>query len=182
MIVRVVPHDPNWSGLFGIECGRIADALGDIVAALHHIGSTAVPGIPAKPIIDMLLEVSDLGELDRRAPRMESLGYEAKGEFGIPGRRYFRRDDEHRVRTHQMHAFHFGSEDVVRHLAFRDYMIAHPQIAQSYGDLKRQLAARFPSDMEAYMDGKDAFVKEHQAKALSWRAAWCVGRKNHERD
>jgi GrpB-like predicted nucleotidyltransferase (UPF0157 family) len=182
MIVRVVPHDPNWSGLFGIECGRIADALGDIVAALHHIGSTAVPGIPAKPIIDMLLEVSDLGELDRRAPRMESLGYEAKGEFGIPGRRYFRRDDEHRVRTHQMHAFHFGSEDVVRHLAFRDYMIAHPQIAQSYGDLKRQLAARFPSDIEAYMDGKDAFVKEHQAKALSWRAACGVGRKNHERD
>lgn len=141
------------------------------MAALHHIGSTAVPGIPAKPIVDILLEVSDLAELDRRASRMESLGYEAKGEFGIPGRRYFRRDDQHGVRTHQVHAFAVGSEDAVRHLAFRDYMIAHPQIAQSYGDLKLQLARRFPSDIEAYMDGKDGFVKEHQAKALLWRAS-----------
>lgn len=171
MIVRVVSHDPNWPARFEIERGRIAGALGDIVAALHHIGSTAVPGIPAKPIIDILLEVSDLGELDRRAPRMESLGYEVKGEFGIPGRRYFRRDDEHRVRTHQVHAFGLGSEDAVRHLAFRDYMIAHPQIAQSYGGLKQQLAERFPGDIEAYMDGKDRFVKEHQAKALFWRAS-----------
>jgi GrpB-like predicted nucleotidyltransferase (UPF0157 family) len=102
---------------------------------------------------------------------MEWLGYEAKGEFGIAGRRYFRRDDERGVRTHQVHAFAIGSEDIVRHLAFRDYIIAHPQIARLYGELKRQLAERHPNDSGAYSEAKDVFVKEHQSKALLWHAS-----------
>ena len=102
---------------------------------------------------------------------MEALGYEAKGEFGIAGRRYYRRDDERGDRTHQVHAFAFGNENIVRHLAFRDYMIAHPKIAEMYGDLKVRLAAHHPEDIGAYSEGKDAFVKEHLAKALLWRAA-----------
>ena len=171
MIVRVVPHDPDWPYLFALERDRIKLTLGDLVVALHHIGSTAVPRIPAKPIIDILLEVSDLAELDRRSSRMETLGYEAKGEFGIPGRRYFRCDNERGLRTHQVHAFRFGTEDVVRHLAFRDYMIAHPQISQAYGELKQRLAARFPNDMGTYSSGKHDFVKQHETKALAWRAS-----------
>lgn len=171
MIVRVVPYDSAWSHNFERERGRIEAALGNVVVALHHIGSTAIPGILAKPIIDILLEAPNLAELDRRASRVEALGYEAKGEFGISGRRYFRRDDAQGVRTHQVHAFAFDNEDVVRHLAFRDYMIAHPQIAQLYGELKRQLAARHPNDIAAYSEAKDGFVKEHQAKALLWRAS-----------
>lgn len=171
MIVRVVPYDFGWPRLFELERGRIEFALGNAVVALHHIGSTAIPGIPAKPIIDILLEASSLAEVDRRAPRMESLGYEAKGEFGIAGRRYFRRDDEWGVRTHQVHAFAVGNEDIVRHLAFRDYMIAHPQIARLYGELKRQLAERHPNDMGAYSEAKDGFVREHQSKALLWHAS-----------
>ena len=94
MIVRVVPYDSDWSRYFELERGRIEAALGDVVVALHHIGSTAVPGLLAKPVIDILLETSNLAELDRRTPDMEALGYEAKGEFGIAGRRYYRRDDE----------------------------------------------------------------------------------------
>jgi GrpB-like predicted nucleotidyltransferase (UPF0157 family) len=179
MIVRVVPHDFGWARSFELERGRIERALGDVVVLLHHIGSTAVPGICAKPIIDILLEASDLADLDRRAPDMEALGYEPKGEFGIPGRRYFRRDDEQGVRTHQVHAFAAGNENIIRHLAFRDYLIAHPQIAQEYGVLKERLAARFPDDIDAYSSGKDGFVKEHQAKALLWRAnrpTACSGR------
>jgi GrpB-like predicted nucleotidyltransferase (UPF0157 family) len=171
VIVRVVPYDPAWSHHFELERGRVEAALGDVALALHHIGSTAIPGIQAKPIIDMLLEVSSLAELDRRTRRMESLGYEAKGEFGIAGRRYFRRDDERGVRTHQVHAFAVGSEDIVRHLVFRDYMIAHPQIARLYGELKGQLAARHPNDIGAYSQAKDGFVKEHQSKALLWHAS-----------
>ena len=171
MLVRVVPYDSSWSHRFDLERDRVASALGDIVVALHHIGSTAVPGIRAKPIIDILLEVTDQAELDRRSSRMESLGYEAKGEFGIPGRRYFRRNDAKGIRTHQVHAFAFGSGEALRHLAFRDYLIAHPRIAESYGDLKQQLAAQFPHDIEAYSNGKDGFVKEHEAKALLWRAS-----------
>ena len=154
MLVRVVPYDPSWLHRFDLERDRVANALGDIVVALHHIGST-----------------TDQAERDRRSPRIESLGYEAKGEFGIPGRRYFRRDDANGIRTHQVHAFAFDSGEVLRHLAFRDYLIANPQVAESYGDLKEQLAARFPHDIEAYSHGKDGFVKEHEAKALLWRAS-----------
>jgi GrpB-like predicted nucleotidyltransferase (UPF0157 family) len=170
MHVRVLPYDSSWPQRFDLERERVASALGDIVIALHHIGSTAVPGIRAKPIIDLLLEVTDQAELDRCSSRMESLGYEAKGEFGIPGRRYFRRNDANGERTHQVHAFAFGSGEVLRHLAFRDYLIANPEIAESYGDLKQRLAASFPNDIEGYSNGKDRFMKEHEAKALLWRA------------
>ena len=148
---------------------HIQRALGDIVANLHHIGSTAIPNIFAKPIIDILLEVDDLAELDDRSSAMKELGYEAMGEYGISGRRYFSKDNAARIRTHQVHAFEAKSPGVERHLAFCDYMIAHPAEAQIYGELKRRLARAHPDDIEAYMDGKDAYVKEHEAKAITWR-------------
>jgi len=90
------------------------------------------------------------------------------GEFGIPGRRYFRKNDAMGNRTHQIHAFEVGSSGAVRHLAFRDYLIAHPEAAQAYGALKEQLAAQHPVDFEAYMDGKNAFIQENEAKAVVW--------------
>jgi GrpB-like predicted nucleotidyltransferase (UPF0157 family) len=140
-----------------------------MVASLHHIGSTAIPGIFAKPIIDILLEVDDIIRLDVQRAAMEQLGYEAMGEFGIPGRRYFRRDNASDIRTHQVHAFQSGSPEIERHLAFRDYMNAHPEAAQAYSLLKQRLAGEHPDDMEAYMDGKDPFIKEHLAQAIAWQ-------------
>ena len=91
------------------------------------------------------------------------------GEFGIPGRRYFRKRNHLGVRTHHVHAFQTRNPEIERHLAFRDYMIAHPMDAQAYGALKRELARVYPHDRQAYMDGKDKFVKEHEARALRWR-------------
>ena len=170
-MIRVAPHDPAWSAAFDVEAMRIRDAAGDVVVRLHHIGSTAIPGIHAKPVIDMLLEVASLAGLDIRISALEALGYEALGEFGIAGRRYFRRDDADGVRTHQLHAFVAGGADVVRHLAFRDYMRAHPAIADDYGALKQRLAEAHPHDMAAYIDGKDAFVSEHERRAVLWAAA-----------
>jgi GrpB-like predicted nucleotidyltransferase (UPF0157 family) len=168
MRYRVVAHDPEWKQRFDAEAERIRAVLGHTVVALHHIGSTAIPGISAKPIIDGLLEVNDLSALDDQASAMEELGYEVMGEFGIPGRRYFRKDDAHGDRTHQLHAFVIGSADIVRHLAFRDYLIANPEQAQAYSALKENLAAKHPQDFEAYIQGKDAFVKDREAKALAW--------------
>lgn len=156
----MVPHDPRWRREFEQEAERISAAAGSNAVAVHHVGSTAIPTVYAKPVIDLLLVVRDLAALDERQPRMEALGYEARGEYGIPGRRFFRRDDEHGDRTHQIHAFEDGSPQIARHLAFRDYMIAHPETAQSYSDLKRELAAKHPEDIEAYMDGKDEFIQE----------------------
>ena len=167
--IVVVPYDPAWQGEFETESKRILHALGNNVVSVHHIGSTAIPGIFAKPIIDILLEVNDLVRLDDETGAMQELGYEAMGEFGIPGRRYFRKSDRSGVRTHHVHAFQTGSPEIERHLAFRDYMIAHPTAARAYGALKRELARAYPHDRQAYVDGKDEFVKEHEAKALSWR-------------
>ncbi len=171
MRIQVVAHDPAWRGEFEAEARNITRALGDHVVRLHHIGSTAIPGIFAKPIIDFLMEVENIVELDDRSSVMEELGYEAMGEFGIPGRRYFRKNNASGVRTHQVHAFEADSTGVERHLAFRDYMIANPVKAQAYSNLKRKLAKEHPDDIEAYMDGKDPFIKEYEAKAIAWRTS-----------
>lgn len=168
MHYKVVPPSPEWKRKYAIEAEAITRVLHGLAMTLHHIGSTAIPGISAKPIIDILMEVNDLDVLDQRSADMERLGYGAMGEFGIPGRRYFRKNDGSGIRTHQLHAFQTGSSGAVRHVAFRDYMIAHPAAAQAYGVLKETLARQHPDDFEAYMDGKDAFIQEHEAKALAW--------------
>ncbi len=167
MRIHMVPHDPKWRQEFDSEAARITDVLGSSVVDVHHMGSTAIPSIYAKPVIDILLVVQSHADLDKKTPLIEALGYKAFGEFGIPTRRYFRRDNAFGDRTHQIHAFEAGSPQITRHLAFRDYMIAHPDTAQAYSDLKRELAAQHPNDSEAYMDGKDAFIQEIDRQASS---------------
>jgi len=169
--VEVVPHDPRWRAAFAAEAQQVAAALGANVVAVHHIGSTAIPDIYAKPVVDLLVEVRDVAEVDGRSSAMESLGYEVMGEYGIPGRRYFRKETPEGVRTHHVHAFEAGSSEVERHLAFRDYMIAHPADAQRYSELKRKLAEEHPQSFDEYMDGKDGFIKEMDRRAARWHAS-----------
>jgi GrpB-like predicted nucleotidyltransferase (UPF0157 family) len=167
--VEVSEHNPRWKNEFESEAQLIRRALSSEIVAIHHIGSTSVPGIAAKPIIDILLEVRDVAALEAKATAMESLGYEVMGEFGIPGRRYFRKDDASGRRTHHVHAFAAGSSEAVRHLAFRDYLIAHPDDARAYSELKRSLAESYANDADAYMDGKDDFIKQIDQEAARWR-------------
>ncbi|MGG6238477.1 GrpB family protein [Nodosilinea sp. AN01ver1] len=167
--VQVHPPNSRWSEDFTAEAARIALALGDNVVQVHHIGSTAIPNIYAKPVIDLLVEVNDINQVDGCNVAMISLGYEVMGEFGLPGRRYFRKDNAEGDRTHHAHTFQTGSFEIVRHLAFRDFMIAHPDCAQQYSDLKRALAAEYAEDIDGYMDGKDSFVKAMEQRALQWR-------------
>ncbi|MGA9994006.1 MAG: GrpB family protein [Pyrinomonadaceae bacterium] len=169
--VEVVPHNPQWRDAFEAEAKQVADALGENVVAIHHIGSTAIPNIYAKPVVDLLVEVRDITEVDGRSSAMESLGYEVMGEYGIPGRRYFRKDNREGIRTHNIHAFGAGSVEVERHLAFRDYMIAHPVDAEKYSELKRKLALEHPQSIDGYMDGKDGFIKEMDRRAAQWRTS-----------
>jgi GrpB-like predicted nucleotidyltransferase (UPF0157 family) len=166
--VAVLPHDPQWCEKFDVEAQLIKDAMGKNVVAIHHIGSTAIPGIYAKPIIDMLVEVKNLTAVDLHNTSMRSLGYEVMGEFGIPGRRFFKKDNQQGIRTHHIHSFIAGSAQVKRHLAFRDYMIAHEVEAQRYSELKRKLAIEYPTNIDNYMDGKDGFIKEIDQKAAQW--------------
>ena len=167
--VEVVPHNPKWHEAYQLESQRIINALDDNVVAVHHIGSTAIAGIYAKPIIDILVEVKDLSKLDGHSST-ECLGYEAMGEFGIRERRYFIKYDSDDQRTHHIHIFKAGSPQVERHLAFRDYMRYHSESAKEYSSLKQQLAAKHPQDIDKYMDGKDEFIKLIDCQAAQWRS------------
>ncbi|WP_197480121.1 GrpB family protein [Anabaena sp. 4-3] len=170
MKVEVLPHNPIWRSKFEDEAKLIAPVFGDNLVAIHHIGSTAIPHIYAKPIIDILVEVKDIIKVDEQSSAMTALGYAVMGEFGIPGRRYFRKDDATGKRTHHVHTFEVCTPEVKRHLAFRDYMIAHPEIAQKYSELKRQLVQQYLNDINGYMDGKDGFIKEMEKTALIWKS------------
>ncbi len=130
-------------------------------------------GLAAKPIIDLMLEVQSVSELDEHNAAFESLGYEVMGEFGIPGRRYFRKG--RKLRTHQIHAFKVGSLHVARHLAFCDYLRSHPAVRKAYGQLKLQVARECENDIDRYCDGKDGFVKKHEALALAWAKQKALG-------
>lgn len=165
MKVVVTDYNPEWEKEFDREAEKLREAFGGGLVAVHHIGSTSVPGLAAKPIIDIMPVVKDIAEADRAAPALEKLGYEGLGEYGIPGRRYFRKGGDNR--THQLHVFAESSaSEIARHLAFRDYLRRHPGEATEYGILKRALAKKFPGDIEGYCDGKDAFVKATEREAM----------------
>lgn len=166
--VEVVPHNANWHSAFEDESQQVAVALGKNLVAIYHIGSTAIATIHAKPIIDMLIAVEDITEVDQRNASMQALGYEVMGEFGIAGRRFFRKDNQVGIRTHHIHTFEVGSTQINRHLAFRDYMRSHPEDAQRYSELKQSLAKQYPDNIEGYMDGKSEFIKEIDKKAQLW--------------
>ncbi|SMO44929.1 GrpB family protein [Melghirimyces algeriensis] len=172
--VTIVPYQPEWPQRFEREAEWWSRLLGDNLVAIHHIGSTSVPGLSAKPIIDMMPVVQDLGEVDACNDAVQEYGYEPKGEWGISGRRFFYKGGEDR--THHVHVFKQGSPDVHRHLAFRDYLRAHPDIADQYGSLKQRLARDYPTDIIAYMDGKDPFIKGVEQKALRWatQSRWMI--------
>lgn len=177
MNITVVTYDPQWGEDYAKEKTALSTNLGDILIQAHHIGSTAVKDLSAKPIIDILIEVTSLQLLDQNNDKIAALGYEAMGEYGIPGRRYFRKGGDQR--THQIHAFLAGDFHVLRHLAFRDYLIANRSIAIEYDKLKRELAQKHPEDLEAYCDGKDSFVKHYEAKAVESTMAEQADPLNH---
>lgn len=167
--VYVVDYDPGWPARFEGEERAIRAALRAPIVAFHHIGSTSVVGLKAKPIIDMLIEVARVEALDDEVETMVGLGYHPWGENGIAGRRYFSKGSA-QERTHNLHAFGTGDGNLARHLAFRDYLRAHPDVATEYGALKSRLAAAANNDIEVYMQGKHAFIVEHEARALAWCA------------
>ena len=165
--VVVTPYNPAWPAQFAAEAAVLRAELGDLALAIHHVGSTSVPGLAAKPVIDIMPTVRDIRAVDRHLSGMAALGYAPRGEYGLPGRRYFSKDSDG-VRSHHVHMYAVDNPEVVRHLAFRDYLRAHPVVAQQYGDLKLALAQAHPADIDAYMDGKDAFIKAVEIQAMRW--------------
>jgi GrpB-like predicted nucleotidyltransferase (UPF0157 family) len=168
-MIEVLPYDPSWPMIYRAEVVQVATVLGSNVVAAHHIGSTAVPGLAAKPTIDILLVVRELEALDACNPALADLGYQAKGEHGILGRRYFSKKEGDRHLFH-IHAYAEGHTDINRHLNFRDYLIAHPGAALDYQILKQALAVQFRDAPAEYTAGKADFIREIEIRAAAWQA------------
>jgi GrpB-like predicted nucleotidyltransferase (UPF0157 family)/GNAT superfamily N-acetyltransferase len=161
-VIEVVSYRSEWPDLFEAEAKLIKQALGDNCVTVHHIGSTSVPGLASKPIIDMLPVVKDIKGVDQTTSAMEGLGYEARNEFGIPFRRYFQKGGIER--THNVHVFEEGNPEIDRHLKFSDWMRAHTNDRDAYSKLKKELALKFPRDIMSYCQGKDDFIAAIDAK------------------
>lgn len=166
-IIEVVPHNPEWNADFLKAREEITQVLCDEVICINHIGSTAIPGIYAKPIIDVLIGVKSIGKVDSYNDKMSEIGYYAKGEYGIAGRRYFVKGEP--KRTHHVHIFQIDDPQIDRHINFRDYMIAHPEEAKKYEELKKGLAEEHKYDANHYVNGKNSFIQSIDRKAQLWR-------------
>lgn len=164
--VEVVPYNHQWPQMFEDEASKIKAVMNENIVRIHHIGSTSIPGMYAKPVIDILVEVHSIERVNLFNKEMMELGYDPKGENGIPNRRYFSKGGDNR--THHVHIFQTGNPEIARHLQFRDYLIAHPEKAKEYGKLKVSLAEQFPVHINQYIDGKDALVKELDRQAEKW--------------
>lgn len=166
--IIVVDYDPCWEQKYLAEAETIRAILGENCTAIFHIGSTAVRGLKAKPIIDIMPVVCSIAAVDEKQGAFEEIGYEYLGEFGMAQRRYLRKGGDERI--HQVHIFQETDRiNIERHLAVRDFLRAHSEIARQYGALKESLARRYPYDIEGYCDGKDAFIKDLERQALRWK-------------
>jgi GrpB-like predicted nucleotidyltransferase (UPF0157 family) len=162
--IRVVEYDPAWVEAFQSEAARLSAVFGEMLLSIHHIGSTSVPGLPAKPVIDIMPVVRDINELEQFYPALIAIGYEPLGENGIPGRRYFIKGGEDH-RSHNVHTYQPDHPEVTTHLNFRNYLRAHPEVAREYATLKVALARQFSDDIFSYIEGKEVFIRDIIRKA-----------------
>ena len=164
--IVVVDYNANWCNQYEQEKQQILLALGDSVTNIQHIGSTAVPGLAAKPVIDMLLGLKQIPPLLSHISSLAAMGYSYYGELGIPDRHYFRRG---MPRTHQIHAVLTDGEFWQRHILFRDFLRSHPEAAQRYETLKRKLTQEFECDRTNYTNSKTPLIEQLLVEAKLWQ-------------
>jgi GrpB-like predicted nucleotidyltransferase (UPF0157 family) len=162
-VVRLVDYDPRWAELHQAEASRLLASISPLPLTLEHIGSTAVPGLCAKPVLDILAGYHHDARLPEYISAISDAGYIHRGEQGIPGRQFFRRGVP---RAYHLHLTRLGSSFWVDHLAFRDILRDDPAARDEYARLKRALAERYPTDRESYIEGKGPFVRDRLGAAL----------------
>ena len=166
--ITVVPYDGEWLESFRDEAQNIRDIFGEEIIEIYHIGSTAIPGMSAKPIVDVMPVVKNIDVIDGFNAVMREKDYLPRGEYGLPGRRYFIKGNE-QFRTHHIHIFQKGHPDIERHLAFRDYLYVYPGKAKEYQALKLRLVEKYKGNKKAYNNGKNAFIKKIEREAIQWK-------------
>ena len=165
-LIVVVDYSSNWPILYEQEKQRLLDAVGSDVADIQHVGSTSVPGLAAKPIIDIAAVLRHFPPSMILIRALEELGYLYQGELGIAGRHFFRKG---MPRTHHLHLVEANSEVWQKQLLFRDFLRAHPESAQRYDTLKRELAVQYSCDRKAYVNAKAPLIAELLAAASEWK-------------
>ncbi|HEX2141807.1 MAG TPA: GrpB family protein [Candidatus Limnocylindria bacterium] len=172
--IRIVDYDPAWPTLFQEWCGRLAEALGDGATRIDHVGSTAVPCLAAKPIIDVQISVPDVNDEATYVSAIERAGVAFRARD--PEHRYFRPSGD-RPRAVQVHVCQAGSGWERTHLLYRDFLRANPETRDAYAALKRDLAARYRDDRIAYTEAKTSFILDTMSRAAAWAAqsGWRVG-------
>lgn len=166
--ILLVPHRAEWKSLFVSEADLLREAVGDHLVAIEHIGSTAVSGLDAKPILDILAGVRTAEDAERCVVPLAQIGYEYRGEQGIAGRFYFRKGTGE-VSTHHLNIVEMTSDFWQSHILFRDYLRQHADAAQEYGKLKRELAVTHKGNRPAYTEAKAAFIESALKKAAASR-------------
>ena len=157
--VQGLPHDPCWTQGFLRIRDELREALGPLALAIEHVGSTTVPGLSAKPIIDIDVVIRDDSQLSAAIAALATIGYRHEGDLGIPGREAFKYDGNARLPRHHLYVCPQDSPELRRHLAFRDYLRAHPGAAAEYSRVKEAGAALYPDDIDRYIEHKSPFIE-----------------------
>ncbi len=163
--IRIVDPDPRWPEIAAAEMARIEAALGGQAVRIDHVGSTAVPGMAAKPILDLQASVAEIRPTERYRLPLEELGYLFAPDPDSPELHFFGKPAT-RPRTFHLHVCAAGSDHEMRHLALRDYLRARPEEATAYAELKRKLVAARPGDRLAYIEGKADYVAALEKRAV----------------
>jgi GrpB-like predicted nucleotidyltransferase (UPF0157 family) len=158
--VQVVEHDPGWAGHGVDACRQVQQAGGNLIVDVEHVGSTAVPGLPAKPILDLVAGVAGLRAVPELVERLTAVGFVYRGDEKETGGHLFIWDSAPRVRAIHLHVVLHGHVQWNNYLRFRNVLRQDPVMRERYADLKRELARRFPDDRESYTAAKDAFIRE----------------------
>ena len=158
--VNVVPYDKSWKTAFEEISREIKNALGDLIVGIEHVGSTSVEGLSAKPYIDLDVVIKDYYVFDMVVRKLESIGYIREGNFGIQDREAFKYSDKPHLMQHHLYVCPQYSEELYRHITFRDFLRSNPEAAKKYGTVKEEAAQLFPDDIDKYIEYKTPCIQE----------------------
>jgi GrpB-like predicted nucleotidyltransferase (UPF0157 family) len=158
--VAVLPYDPRWAADFVAIKGEITVALGDLLTDIHHVGSTSVEGLSAKPCIDIDAVIEDMSLLDAVVAKLAAIGYIHEGDLGIEGREAFRYTSKPHLQTHHLYVCPRNSRELHRHITFRDYLRTHPEAVREYSEVKEAAAQLYPDNIDGYMACKAPCIEK----------------------